>query len=178
MTDYIGITEAQSNPFAPLTSELVKQLRDNPIAIAEGASGAPRVWGSGRKHNLLAEVEITSVVTEVLITGLPPHVSICMTGAGILNEFGTFPSGEYQVSSDNGATWVSTDGGSSVNTNPNKSVSVLQFGNVGRLILNSTGIFLVNQSLININAVRLLVSGSNNFASGTVRVFALAREVE
>ena len=43
MADYIGITEAQSNPFAPLTSELVKQLRDNPLAIAEGAAGAPRV---------------------------------------------------------------------------------------------------------------------------------------
>jgi hypothetical protein len=43
MTDYIGITESQSNPFAPLTSELVKQLRDNPIAIAEGAPGAPRL---------------------------------------------------------------------------------------------------------------------------------------
>jgi len=42
MADYIGITESQSNPFAPLTSELVKQLRDNPIAIAEGQPGAPR----------------------------------------------------------------------------------------------------------------------------------------
>ena len=48
MADYIGITEVQSNPFAPLTSELVKQLRDNPLAIAEGAPGAPIVqagWG-------------------------------------------------------------------------------------------------------------------------------------
>ena len=44
MADYIGITEAQSNPFAPLTSELVKQLRDNPLAIAEGAQGAPRLY--------------------------------------------------------------------------------------------------------------------------------------
>ena len=44
MTNFIGITEAQSNPFAPLTSELVKQLRDNPLAIARGATGAPRVW--------------------------------------------------------------------------------------------------------------------------------------
>ena len=43
MADYIGITEAQSNPFAPLTSELVKQLRDNPIAIADGAPGAPKI---------------------------------------------------------------------------------------------------------------------------------------
>ena len=45
MADYIGITEAQSNPFAPLTSELIKQLRDNPLAIAEGAEGAPRLYG-------------------------------------------------------------------------------------------------------------------------------------
>ena len=44
MTEYIGITEAQSNPFAPLTSELVKQLRDNPIALAEGAEGAPGIY--------------------------------------------------------------------------------------------------------------------------------------
>ena len=44
MPSYIGITEVQSNPFAPLTSELVKQLRDNPIAIAEGAAGAPRLY--------------------------------------------------------------------------------------------------------------------------------------
>lgn len=42
---YIAVTEPQSNPFAPLTSELVKQLRDNPIAIAEGAAGAPRANG-------------------------------------------------------------------------------------------------------------------------------------
>lgn len=41
---YITVTEAQSNPFAPLTAELVKQLRDNPIAIAEGLAGAPRLY--------------------------------------------------------------------------------------------------------------------------------------
>ena len=48
MADYLEITEAQSNPFAPLTSELVKQLRDNPLAIAEGTAGAPIIqsgWG-------------------------------------------------------------------------------------------------------------------------------------
>lgn len=42
MADYIDVTESQSDPFAPLTSELTKQLRDNPIAMAEGQPGAPR----------------------------------------------------------------------------------------------------------------------------------------
>lgn len=43
MADYISITDAQVEPLAPVTSELMNQLRDNPIAIAEGATGAPRV---------------------------------------------------------------------------------------------------------------------------------------
>jgi hypothetical protein len=43
MPAYIPITEAQTDPGAPGTSELWKQWRDNPIAIAEGAVGAPRI---------------------------------------------------------------------------------------------------------------------------------------
>lgn len=43
MTDYISITEAQTDPGAPFTSDLAKQYRDNPIAIAEGSAGAPRI---------------------------------------------------------------------------------------------------------------------------------------
>ncbi len=43
MTSYITITDAETDPSAPLTSELAKKWRDNPIAIAEGSAGAPRV---------------------------------------------------------------------------------------------------------------------------------------
>lgn len=45
MTDYLPITDAETDPGAPGTSELWKKWRDNPIAIAEGADGAPRVQG-------------------------------------------------------------------------------------------------------------------------------------
>ena len=70
MADYIGITEAQSNPFAPLTSELVKQLRDNPIAIAEGAPGAPRVVGDALDLRI-AEVDPAGMES-VVFTDLEP----------------------------------------------------------------------------------------------------------
>ena len=60
MADYIGITEAQSNPFAPLTSELVKQLRDNPIAIAEGSAGAPLI--SGALTKIISQQEIGAFI--------------------------------------------------------------------------------------------------------------------
>ena len=82
MADYIGITEAQSNPFAPLTSELVKQLRDNPLAIAEGAPGAPIIAAGWHPHNgtiiggstgliydHAADGDVTTVETPVLAEG-------------------------------------------------------------------------------------------------------------
>lgn len=45
MTSYVTITDEETDPGAPVTSELLKKERDNPIAIAEGATGAPRVQG-------------------------------------------------------------------------------------------------------------------------------------
>ena len=86
MTDYIGITEAQSNPFAPLTSELVKQLRDNPIAIAEGAEGAPRVQGSAIVEKLVVDFTVVTAAEIITLTNLPPlHTfATLITDASIL----------------------------------------------------------------------------------------------
>ena len=52
MADYTNITESATDPDAPVTAGLVKALRDNPIAIAEGAVGAPRMT----RTSLLAPV--------------------------------------------------------------------------------------------------------------------------
>jgi len=43
MTAYIVITDLETDPEAPLTSELAKKWRDNPIAMFEGATGATRL---------------------------------------------------------------------------------------------------------------------------------------
>jgi hypothetical protein len=43
MASYVTITDTQVDPQAPITSDLMSALRDNPIAIAERAAGAPRV---------------------------------------------------------------------------------------------------------------------------------------
>lgn len=43
MADYRTIPDAEVDPDAPLTSSLGYAWRDNPIAIAEGATGAPRI---------------------------------------------------------------------------------------------------------------------------------------
>lgn len=43
MATWTTITDSQVDPDAPLTSGLAYAWRDNPVAIAEGASGAPKI---------------------------------------------------------------------------------------------------------------------------------------
>lgn len=43
MADWTTISDTSVDPDAPLTSQLGYAWRDNPIAIAEGATGAPRI---------------------------------------------------------------------------------------------------------------------------------------
>ena len=64
MADYITITDSAIDPDAPLTSELAYAWRDNCVAIAEGAVGAPRVDGLafGKVHlGLIARSDTTPV---------------------------------------------------------------------------------------------------------------------
>lgn len=48
MADWTTITDSQVDPKAPVTSELMTALRDNPVAIAEGATNAPKIAESWR----------------------------------------------------------------------------------------------------------------------------------
>lgn len=43
MTDWTTISDSQVEPNSPVTSELMSSLRDNPVAISEGAIGAPPI---------------------------------------------------------------------------------------------------------------------------------------
>ena len=43
---YVPILDTQLDPDAPLTSQLAYQWRDNPIAMFQGLSGAPRLQGA------------------------------------------------------------------------------------------------------------------------------------
>lgn len=60
MADWTNIVDSQLDPDAPLTSELAYAWRDNPIAIAEGALGAPRVEGRALGNIFLGRVFIPS----------------------------------------------------------------------------------------------------------------------
>ena len=43
MTSYVAVSNGEIDADSPITADLMSKLRDNPIAITEGASGAPKV---------------------------------------------------------------------------------------------------------------------------------------
>lgn len=51
MTTYTAITNAEIDQDSPVTEPLMTKLRDNPLAIAEGASGAPRIQKAAIQPN-------------------------------------------------------------------------------------------------------------------------------
>src|SRR5690606_13331345 len=55
MADYLPINPTEIEPEAPLTSSLAARWSNNPIAIAEGASGAPRI-----QTNAIADGAVTA----------------------------------------------------------------------------------------------------------------------
>lgn len=78
MADYTTITDAQVDPEAPITSELMSALRDNPIAIAEGAAGAIRVTlkaievlSAGDTIRLSKDTTISGTGSEITLISLP-----------------------------------------------------------------------------------------------------------
>lgn len=80
MTTYTPIVDGQLDQDSPITQPLMEALRDNPIAIAEGAAGAPRVQGialggfylgrmSGATGIAPAAVDVPAGVATVVLIG-------------------------------------------------------------------------------------------------------------
>lgn len=104
MADYIPITEGQSDPEAPVDSSLIKRLRDNPIAIAEGAAGAPKVQGVALGGIHLGFISRASN-NPIGFNDLDGFDEILLIGSIIFGV--SSPSFQIRFSEDNGATFGS-----------------------------------------------------------------------
>lgn len=82
MADWTDIQDPALDPDAPVTSELAYAFRDNPIAIAEGAVGAPYVGnfapyngsnvggaGDGKIYDFSTDGAVSLVTTPTLVAG-------------------------------------------------------------------------------------------------------------
>lgn len=83
MTDYTVITDSQVDPDAPITSGLGYAWRDNPIAIAEGAPGAPRInqgaidrVSAGNSIRWRADAEFSGATASTITSPLIPIMQV------------------------------------------------------------------------------------------------------
>lgn len=104
MTTWTSIPNAAVAAGGRPRGSVVTALRDNPIALAEGASGAPRIVGKALDL-WLATLTLTGT-TAVGVSDLDDYAAIRIE----LSEVGT-PSGgasiQARFSDDNGSTWGS-----------------------------------------------------------------------
>lgn len=107
MTTYTAIPNTSIDIDSPVTQPLLTALRDNPIAITEGSSGAPKIkpealdiyYGDGSASGIatiisvydLDNVDYALIVGEIDVTGGPSATVTCTI--------------QYRTSTDNGATW-------------------------------------------------------------------------
>jgi len=69
MTTWTTIPDASLDPNKPARALDGKALRDNPIAIAEGASGAPRIVGNAAKRRDEINLAVTAADTYSALVG-------------------------------------------------------------------------------------------------------------
>lgn len=127
MTAYSAIADSEKDPESPFTTTLATKYRDNPIAIAEGASGAPPISGkgfinkqwrsrtleTGTTYTLPADVD--QIYVFVLGAGggseLPNQGNDGAGGCGYSEKYYSAPAASYTYAIGAGGTSSGTDGG-------------------------------------------------------------------
>ena len=84
MATYSPISNAEIDPESPIDSSLMSRLRDNPLAIQEGALGAPRIVTAAIADNAVTNAKLNPAVY-ALATQAPGNGSIKLAGGYTLN---------------------------------------------------------------------------------------------
>ena len=104
MTTYTELTDAELDPDQPITSAKMKALRDNPIAMAEGATGAPKngtgiisgyidvVAGAINAYNVVPSIDGIGSSATVTVSGNPNDAALDLNV-----DWSAAPRGEVSV---------------------------------------------------------------------------------
>lgn len=105
MTTYTTIPDADIDQDSPVTQPLVTALRDNPIAIAEGAAGAPKVVAGALAGTFLGSFDGGDGVWAGL-SDLDDIEGIYLCGAArVITTSSVSGTISIRFSDDNGETW-------------------------------------------------------------------------
>ena len=102
-TDWLNWTTAEYDVGAPATSLSFERWFRNPVALAQGAPGAPRVMPLAI-DNFLGRITLDTSTTPEAITGIDPETVISAVG-NFANGTGDHGRIEVSVSTDGGSSW-------------------------------------------------------------------------
>jgi len=105
MTTYTEILDTQLDPDAPITSALGYQLRDNPVALSEGAEDAPKISPTALGSLFLGFIQVPTDSNYVEITDLDRVKTIIMHGAYLAPSAVSNRAFQISYSDDNGSSW-------------------------------------------------------------------------
>jgi hypothetical protein len=164
MADFTNLPNAAVGVGGLPSGTTVTALRDNPLAIAEGADTAPRVLGSAIAYNALVDFEVVTPALQYVFTDLPPFQSFAIAASAACR---------FSVSNNNGATWSVI---TSVNTN-----TMVVFSMNGILFnLLGNGTFEVRGGTGPFNALRVQnTNASIDLPAGrSWRLYSMARGLQ
>lgn len=96
MTTYRTIASSETQPQAPVTSELMIALADNPTAIAEGSSGSPTMEVAWHELEVLTAAVDTTTIT--LTTDISAYRAVRLIGgAAVLSTVNNDPLIDVEV---------------------------------------------------------------------------------
>lgn len=166
MADWKNIPDTDVDPDAPVTSELMYALRDNPVALAEGAVGAPRVMGIALNTFLAHQSKNMTQSDPIAFVGLDGIgevlIAFSCTGGGSAAD----QTLQVSLTNDNGSTWsnwvgltgytINKDSGSSFlfTISVNNGNAIMMFGSYGTAVIRSGNI---------VNSITGIPTGANGF---------------
>lgn len=155
MPDYRVVADSEVQPDAPVTSSLGFALRDNPAAIAEGASGAPKVQSEAL--NLRAAASDRTSDGTLFTINSADRLSQFLVNSYIFTSgtAATSTSVRYRTSTDGGSSWggftvfdtTAQNGGANNRSSRNGLVSVGSNVNSIQFDVTSSGSGVVSASV-------------------------------
>jgi hypothetical protein len=172
MSTYVPILDTQLDPDAPLTSQLMYQLRDNLLAVAESDTTVPAAYQIG--HRLLGTMPTTSGTT-VTLSGLvlTPYRflratfnGVSYSGAGNPNIF--FAGATVVTTVSNGDTFYGN-----VMIDLSNGIGYSSAANVTTIPGNAVYSGLAIRTSLSTASTSVSVSCANAFDAGSIRVYGV-----
>ena len=141
MAEYIPINPTEVEPEAPLTSSLAARWSNNPIAIAEGAPGAPRIQTAALADSAVNNSKLASgAVSSNKVAWVSTVGSWTLSGEGSL----VIPAGLYLffLKGIGGADVQVRDSGVWYTLGPLSSVRIMFSDGANMRLLNTSGLQL------------------------------------